>query len=133
MAKKAKLSLVYLIGMVVTVIGFICPMFDFKLAAANGFDFIDFGNSGFVSIGALLIFIGAVAGVVACFLPMLKSYKLLCLIVTIVGGIILVIGFTTNGGIYKAIGNALFKTATYGFYMVIVGWVISLIGYLMKK
>lgn len=135
MAKKTqgKLPIVYLLGMVAVIVGFICPMFDFKLAAANGFDFIDFQSSSFVSIGAILIFAGAVLGILGAFLPKAKMLKVIGLFVTIIGGIILVIGFTTNGGVYKMIGKALFKTATFGFYIILVGWVVSVIGFATNK
>lgn len=132
-SKKAKLPIIYLIGMLAVIVGFICPMFDIKIAVANGFDFIDFKSSSFVSIGAILIFAGAVAGVIAAFLPKMKMLKVIGLVVTIIGGIILVIGFTTNGGVYKMIGKALFKTATYGFYIVLAGWVVALVGFATNK
>nr|DAU19778.1 MAG TPA: hypothetical protein [Caudoviricetes sp.] len=41
-------------------------------SSANGFDFINFENGGFTTIGALLIFIGAVVGLAYAILPMLK-------------------------------------------------------------
>ena len=63
-------------------------------------------------------------GIVVEFLPKLSKNKLdfLCLL----------IGFTTNGGIYKAIGKAFLKNAIVGFYMIVVGWVIAIIGYFSK-
>ena len=132
--KKAKLPIVYIIGMAAVIIGFICPMFNFlSIKSSNGFDFIDFSSSSFVSIGAILIFAGAVLGIIGAFLSKAKMLKAIGLFITIIGGIILVIGFTTNGGIYKAIGKALFKSATYGFYIILVGWVVSVVGFAMNK
>lgn len=143
MGKKksgASLGIIYLIGMVLAVVGFCCPMFSGFLGSANGFNFINFDNSGFVTIGALLIFIGAVLGAVLGLLSLLKvkipSAKMLALIalvIVLVGAVVLVIGFTTNGGIYKAIGKNIIKHATVGFYLVIGGWVVALIGYLLGK
>lgn len=138
MSKKnvSVLSYLYLIGMAVVAIGFCCPMFKGIFgSSANGFKFINFKNSGFVSIGAVLIFIGAIAGIIVKFVPSLKKKKLdfLFLIVSIVGGVILLVGFMTNGGIYKAIGKSLLKNAIVGFYMIIVGWVIAIIGYFSAK
>ena len=95
--------------MVLAVIGFCCPMFKALGFEANGFKFINFDNSGFVTIGALLIIAGAIAGVV------------------------LVIGFTTNGGIYKSIGKQFIKHATVGFYLVLAGWVVALVGQFSNK
>ena len=132
MGKSAKLPLIYLIGMALVVIGFCCPMFSGFLGSANGFKFINFDNSGFVTIGALLIIAGAIAGVVACFVPQLKGLKLIFALVVLAGAIVLVIGFTTNGGIYKAIGKNILKHATVGFYLVVVGIVVGVIGALKK-
>ena len=129
------LSYLYLIGMAVVAIGFCCPMFKGLFGStANGFKFINFDNSVFVSIGALLIFIGAIAGIIVKFVPSLQKNKLdfLCLLVSIAGGVILLVGFTTNGGIYKAIGKAFLKNAVVDFYMIIIGWVAAIVGYFSK-
>lgn len=129
------LSYLYLIGMAVVAIGFCCPMFKGLFGStANGFKFINFDNSVFVSIGALMIFLGAIAGIIVKFVPSLQKNKLdfLCLLVSIAGGVILLVGFTTNGGIYKAIGKAFLKNAVVGFYMIIIGWVAAIVGYFSK-
>ena len=136
--KKAKYPIIFLIGMIAVIVGFILPMFEVNVlglakATSNGFDFIDFDSSSFVSIGAILIFAGAILGFIGGLLPKAKLLKVIGLFISIIGGVILVIGFTTNGGIYKAIGKALFKTASYGFYIILVGWVVSIIGIATNK
>lgn len=142
MAKKksASLSIIYLIGMAIAFVGFCCPMFKgFLGSTANGFKFINFDNAGFVSIGALALLAGSAAGVVFAILSLCKvkipakTLGLIALLVVLAGAIILFIGFTTNGGIYKAIGKGFLKYATYGFYMLIGGWVMSLVGWLIGK
>ncbi len=136
MGKKINLmSYLYLCGMAITAIGFCCPMIKGLFgSSANGFDFIkNIEDGGFVAIGALLIFVGAVAGVVAQFVPQLKGLKLIFLLASIAGGVILVIGFMTNGGIYKAIGKQLLKRALVGFYLVIAGWVVACVGFFSSK
>ncbi len=133
MAKKGFNLSVYLIGMAVTVIGFCLPMFKiFGSNGKNGFGFINFNNSGFVTIGALLIIIGAVAGLVVSLLGKGDQLEWIALAVSVVGGIILVIGFNDNG-IYKAIGKALVKNSTIGFWMVVAGWVVAAVGKVLKK
>ena len=133
MAKKGFNLSVYLIGMAVTVIGFCLPMFKiFGSNGKNGFGFINFDNSGFVTIGALLIIIGAVAGLVVSLLGKGDQLEWIALAVSVVGGIILVIGFNDNG-IYKAIGKALVKNSTIGFWMVVAGWVVAAVGKVLKK
>lgn len=134
MAKKGFNLSLYLIGMAVTLIGFCLPMFKiFGSNGKNGFGFINFDNSGFVTIGALLIIIGAVAGVVVALLGKGDQLEWIALAVSIAGGVILVLGFTTNGGIYKAIGKALVKNSTIGFWMVVAGWVVAAVGKVLKK
>ena len=133
MAKKGFNLSVYLIGMAVTVIGFCLPMLKISGSnGKNGFGFINFDNSGFVTIGALLIIIGAVAGVVVALLGKGDQLEWIALAVSVLGGIILVIGFNDNG-IYKAIGKALVKNSTIGFWMVVAGWVVAAVGKVLKK
>ena len=134
MGKKSSLPIIYLIGMALVAIGFFCPMFKGLFgSSANGFDFIkNAKEGGFVAIGSILIIAGAIAGIVACFVPQLKGLKLIFAIVALAGAIVLIIGFTTNGGIYKAIGKQLLKRAMFGFYMVVVGIVLGICGALSK-
>jgi uncharacterized membrane protein len=135
MGKKVNiLSYLYLIGMALVAIGFCCPMIKGLFGtSANGFDFIKNVKDGsFVAIGAILIFAGAIAGIVACFVKQLSGLKLIFAIVVLAGAIILIIGFTTNGGIYKAIGKHLLKNAMFGFYLVVVGIVVAVCGALKK-
>ena len=97
MAKKGSLPLIYLIGMALVVIGFICPMFDLFIGTLNGFDFINFKEFGITTIGALLIIAGAVLGLVFCFVGGKNSgmLKLVGLLVSIAGGVVLIIGYST--------------------------------------
>ena len=134
MGKKSSLPLIYLIGMALIAIGFFCPMFKGLFgSSANGFDFIKNAKDGsFVAIGAILIFAGAIAGIVANFVPQLKGLKLIFALCVLAGAIVLIIGFTTNGGIYKAIGKQLLKRALFGFYMVCAGIILAICGALQK-
>ena len=119
--------------MAITAVGFCCHMFSGALGSSkNGFGFINFNNSGFVTIGALLIIIGAVAGIVVSLLGKGDQLEWICLAVSILGGIILVIGFNDNG-IYKAIGKNLVKHATIGFWAIVAGWVVAIVGKVLKK
>ena len=61
------------------------------------------------------------------------KFKLIFAIVALAGAIVLIIGFTTNGGIYKAIGKQLLKRAMFGFYMVVVGIVAGICGAVTGK
>ena len=134
MGKKSSLPLIYLIGVLLVAIGFCCPMIKGLFgSSANGFDFIkNAKEGGFVAIGSILIIVGGIAGLVACFVPQLKGLKLIFALVILAGAVILVIGFTTNGRIYKAVGKHLLKNALFGFYMVVAGIVLSVVGALQK-
>lgn len=134
MAKKGSLPLIYLIGMALVVIGFICPVFDFFIGTLNGFDFINFKDFGTTSIGALLTIIGAVLGLVFCFVGGKNSgmLKLVGLLVSIAGGVVLIISY--SGDVFsEGIGKFFIDVATYGFYMILAGWIVGVVGYVMKK
>ena len=136
MGKKVSvLGYLYLIGMALVAIGFCCPMFKGLFgSSANGFDFIKNAKDGsFVAIGAILIFAGAIAGIVANFVPQLKGLKLIFAIVSLAGAVILIIGFMTNGRVYKAIGKHFLKNALFGFYMVVAGIICSIAGAITNK
>ena len=134
MAKKSSLGILYLVGMALIVLGFCLPMFSGMGINPNGFKFINFKNGGVVSIGALFIIIGGIAGFVSCFVKMknVNFIKMIALLVSIIGGIILVIGFSQNR-IYAFIGKGFIKHAAVGFYLVLAGWIAGIIGYLSSK
>lgn len=147
--KGAKISFLYLIGMALVVIGFCCPMFKGKLfgTTSNGFSFMGNDNGTLLTISGLLIFIGGCLGLLLEVLPMLgikignaKLLKLIALIATVAGGVILVITFSGNGSgnkltkaLNKAQGKGFLKHAYYGFYMILAGWVASILGYFLDK
>ena len=137
MAKKKSLPLIYLIGMALVIVGFVCPIFEisfFGLASAssNGFDFINFDNFGTTSIAALLIIVGAVLGLVSCFVKKGGLLKLLGLVISIAGGVLLIISYSDNM-FAKGIGKFFVDIATYGFYMILGGWILGLVGYFTNK
>jgi hypothetical protein len=135
MGKKSSLPLIYLIGMALVAIGFCVPMFKGLGIKTNGFDYMSFKNFGWTTIAALLIFCGAVLGVLFCFISAGKStslLRLICVIASIAGGVILFIKFNDNF-MTKAIGKGFLKHAFIGFYMILVGWVLGLVGAITNK
>lgn len=129
MAKKTGgISIVYLMGMLAVVVGFCLPMFK-GMGNPNGFKFINFDNVGFLTIGALLVFIGGVCGVLLnlVYVGHNKTLRLLALILSIVGGVVLFIGFNDNA-IYRWIGKGFLKHAYYGFYIIVCGWILAIVG-----
>ena len=131
--KSSKLDLIYLIGVALVVVGFFMPMFSGLGMKANGFDFISFKNFSATTIAALLIIIGAAAGVVFCFVGHKDAdmIKLLALLASIAGGVILVITYNKNA-FTQFVGNSFLKNATYGFYLVIAGWIVGIVGRFKK-
>lgn len=137
MAKKSGgLSLIYLIGCALVIIGFICPMFKGAVfgATTNGFDYVNFKNFDTMTIAFLLIFCGAVLGAVVAVLKGkgAKLLKLICIIASIAGGALLFIKMNDNA-LTKAIGKGFFKHAYFGFYMICAGWIAGLYGALTNK
>lgn len=133
MGKKSSLPLIYLIGVLLVAIGFCLPMFK-GIIKTNGFDYMNFKNFGWMTIAALLIFCGAVLGVIFCFVGGKNAslLKLVCIIVSIVGGVILIIKFNDNW-LTKQIGKGFIKHAYIGFYMILAGWILGLVGAITNK
>lgn len=148
--KSASISYLYLLGMLLVVIGFFCPITQGKVfgGTSNGFAFIK-DDSSVRTISCLLIFIGACVGllvevlkVLKCKLPFDSLIKLIALCATVAGGVILLLTLTGNGGgsdfersMNKFAGKmtkSLFNPAV-GFYLIIAGWVASIIGFITKK
>ncbi len=135
MGKKSSLPIIYLLGVALVAVGFCVPMFKGLGIKTNGFDYMNFKNFGWTTIAALLIFCGAVLGVIFSFVGAGKStglLRLVCIIVSIVGGVILIIKFNDNF-LSKAIGKGFIKHAYIGFYMILVGWVLGLVGAVTNK
>lgn len=138
MGKKksaSKFAILFLVGMALSCVGFFLPMLN-NMGQPNGVKFINFDNFGFVTIGALLMLIGACLGTVIAVLDLLKikvpSKRLLSLIAILcscAGLLILIIGFATGNGLGKFAGKQMLKHASYGFYMYLAGLIIAVCGY----
>ena len=134
MAKNnSSMNLLFVIGLAVTAIGFLLPIFKVSFGpfsgSTNGFDLVGKGDS-IMKIAALLVFVGAIAGIVFNFLNVgsnQKLFMLVALIVSIVGG--LYCFFNTSSTAH----NILFKIVSVGFWMIVAGWVIAIIGYVTNK
>lgn len=131
MAKKSGgLNILYLIGLALVVVGSFLPVIRISLGFLGNIDFtiID----AFKDLGdldswlALLMFIAAIVGIVLCFVKVGNdsTIKLICAVASIVLGLI----FFARGGFFKE----WFKITGVGFYVIIVGWVVAIIGALKK-
>lgn len=136
--KVSPFGYLYLLGMLVALIGFCCPMFKLGPVESTGLKFINFDDFGFSTIGALLIFAGTILGTVWALLPLVgvklpaeALIKWIAILAIIVGCIVLFLGFN-DSWIGRKIGKGILKHATYGFWMVVCGFVAALVGKVLK-
>ena len=131
--------------MLLAAIGFCLPIFQFKAFGTHsitGFNLVGDGDTA-VKIFTLLIFIGAVCGVVAAFLPIpqAKLLKVIALAVSIISFIVVMIilansdaaGFVKWIGAGKKVSEMIFKSLFVGAYMIFGGWIIAIVGLVMNK
>lgn len=148
MAKKSKsksMSFIYGIGMLLAAIGFCLPIFQFKFIGTtniSGFDLVGDGNTA-IKIFTLLIFIGAVVGVIAAFvpLPQAKLIKIIALAVSVISFaiVLIMLGNSDGASIVKGLGlgksanEAIFKHLYVGAYMILGGWILGIVGLVLNK
>ncbi|MCR4734356.1 MAG: hypothetical protein K5829_05070 [Treponema sp.] len=144
MAKKSsKINLIYLIGMVVAAVGFCLPMFSasafgFK-ASKNGFSFITFDHLGdgkieWVVLAAILLLSGIAAGIVFSLVNIKPASLIRLIAVLVIVTAFLIIWLTFNDNwLAKTIGKGFWKHATYGTYMILGGWIVSLVGWITGR
>ena len=102
MGKKSSRIGLYLVGMAMVVVGFILPIFKVgAIGSANGFDLVGKGDSLY-KVAALLVFAGAVAGVVLSLIGGSNFLRLVVMLLSIIGGayIILNVGDLGNHGVF---------------------------------
>ena len=83
-----------------------------------------------MKVAALLVFIGAVAGIVFEFVPVggvSNLLKLIALVISIAGGLYCFFN-TSDVGLKLAA-----KVLSVGFYAIIAGWIVALVGWLLGK
>ena len=137
--KNSVLSYLYLIGMALVVIGCFLPLSTHFGGNANGnsaFSYITSDGKGIVKIGSILALLGAVAGVVFCFLKVKKVglIKLVSLIVSIAGGVY--VFFNTSDfakSMMKGVGKITKSAPGIGLILIIAGWVVALVGWILNR
>lgn len=139
MAKKSSFNL-FLIGMIVVAIGCFLPLTSSKIfgGSSSAFNAITADGSGAVKIGAILAFLGAIAGIVFSFVS-LKGIpiRLISLIVSIAGGIYVVISYLNVGGVGKSLMKGFAKATQtgpgIGLFVIIIGWILAIAGYIKNR
>lgn len=140
MAKKSSQIGLYLIGMIVVLIGCFLPLTASKFfgGGASAFEAITSSGSGAVKVGAILAFLGAISGIIFSFVS-LKGVpiKLISLIVSIVGGIWVLVKYLNIGGAGKQLlklgAKATGSHIGIGLIVIIIGWVIAILGYVKNR
>ena len=131
MGKKSSLPIIYLIGTLAVVVGCFCPIITISLGFLGKIDFtiIDaFKELKDVdSWLALLMFVSAIIGFIICFVG--KKNVSLIKLIAIVASIVLGLIFLSRGGFFKH----WFKICGFGFYVIVAGWVLGLVGAITNK
>ena len=131
MGKKSSLPLIYLIGTIAVIVGSFCPIITISLGFLGKIEFtiIDaFKDLKDVDCWlALLMFVSAVIGAIFCFVGGKNTslIKLVCIVASIVLGLI----FFARGNFFKD----WFKITGFGFYIILVGWVLGIVGAVTNK
>lgn len=126
--------------MIVVAIGCFLPLTSSKIfgGSSSAFNAITADGSGAVKIGAILAFLGAIAGIVFSFVS-LKGIpiRLISLIVSIAGGIYVVISYLNVGGVGKSLMKGFAKATQtgpgIGLFVIIIGWIIAIAGYIKNR
>lgn len=136
MAKNNKIGL-YLIGMALVAAGCFLPL-TASGWGFNGSNIVDYikDDSGDSLVTAIMILGGAIAGIVFSFVAV-KYAKLVSLIVSVAGGIYVTLNIFNMNPMAKKFAHGVLKFTqvhpSWGFYLIIAGWVIAIIGYFINK
>lgn len=142
MAKKKVniMDYLFLIGMIVTAVGFFLPLTSHFGGNANGnsaFSIITGSGKGLVKVGSIITLAGAVAGIILSFVNLGKSQKiakLVSLIVSVAGGLYIFFNMSSLGkDIVKFAAKISGSSFCAGFYIIIAGWIIALIGWITSR
>lgn len=127
MAKKNGINIIYLIGAALILFG--ACFKTFELGFVNWSIFKSFDDFNTDSIGSILLAVGSIAGIVLSFVKIgnAKLLKLVAIIAAIVGCVIVV---TLNGNIGI---KYVFKVASVGFYAMLAGFVLGIVGAVTEK
>lgn len=138
MGKKFNSSILYFVGMVLVVVGLLLPIIKVMGQTPNAFKFINLKNFGTSTVAILMICIGAALGILFSLMNNFKKgHKLIALCITLAGGVILCLLLTgvlsdssIGGSLWRAAGKSFIKHAYIGFYVILVGWIAAIYGWL---
>lgn len=126
--------------MILVLAGFCLPMFGTSGGIfgnwfeASGFHFIAIGKP-VVSCGAVCTLAGGILGIAASIFSIkkdIRALKMSGILISIIGGFILVVGFAKYPET-KMLTGGILKVGKIGFYTVLVGWILGINGYLYRK
>ncbi len=138
MAKKSNLPL-YLVGMAIVLIGCFLPLVGTSFGNGHSAFKAITDGSGDLKVGSILALGGAIAGIVFCFVSVRTKLpvKLISLIVSIVGGVYVLLSYMNLAPWAKGITKAALKlTGTkpgIGLILIIIGWIVALVGWMQSR
>ena len=139
MGKKSSPISLYLIGLVLVAVGCFLPLTGTSFGSGrSAFDAITNG-SGDIKVGSILALAGAVAGIIFSFVSLKAKLpvKLLSLIVSIAGGVYVVLSYLNLAPWAKSLTKFAHQTVgthiAIGLIVILAGWVIALVGWLQTR
>lgn len=140
MAKKSSVFSLYLCGLILVVIGCFLPLTASKFfgGGSSAISAITDG-SGDLKVAAILALVGAVVGIVACFVSLGNNrlIKLVSLIVSVAGGVYMVLSYLNLApwakNVVKLVNKGVGNHIGIGLIVILAGWVIAIIGYLQNR
>ena len=131
MASKNRMNLIYIIGCALVVLGFCTPIFKFPIIGGiNGFNVVKtYNNNGATleMICSVLILAAAVCGIILDYFTGNFLGDLVTIAVSALSGIIIFMNTSELGA--KLAG----KCTNIGFYLLIAGWIVAIVGLALKK
>lgn len=140
MAKKSSVFSLYLCGLILVVIGCFLPLTASKFfgGGSSAISAITDG-SGDLKVAAILALVGAVVGIVACFVSLGNNrlIKLVSLIVSVAGGVYMVLSYLNLApwakNVVKLVNKGVGNHIGIGLIVILAGWVIAIVGYLQNR
>lgn len=135
--KRGLIGSLYVLGLALVVIGCFLPLTTHFGGNANGATaFSRISKGGILSVGATLALVGAAAGIVVDILRFPKTHlcKFCALLVSIAGGLYVLLSINENQSkAIKIIANITSSHFGLGFYVIVVGWALAVLGLLLHR
>lgn len=130
-----QMRFLYIVGCALVIVGYICPIFKVSLgifgsSSTNGFALVkQFNNSGdtVALIATVMVFAAAICGIILDYCTGKFIGDLVALAVSVLGGVIL---FANTSDLGVSIAK---KFINIGFYLIVIGWIVALLGIILAS